>query len=67
MKYMLVMRGPTLNTTTEVENHSISVDDLPEDEILVFSILVVNSFGSISSNESTICKCDGIILLLCMT
>ena len=63
LKYILEVRGPStmLNIESfELEKPSISVDDLPEDAILAFTISVLNSFGSISSNETTICKCHSI-------
>ena len=44
----------------ELEKPSISVNNLTEDAILTFTILALNSFGSVSSNETIICKCHSI-------
>ena len=56
--YVLELRGSTSDDVRMLvsENTSITINDLYENSIYTYNILVMNSIGTFSSNKRTICK-----------
>ena len=54
--YVLDVEGPTTSSKLIVSGNVISVDNLLENEVYLFHIIVSNVVGNVSTNRTIICE-----------
>ena len=54
--YVLEVEGPTTPSKSTVSGNVISVDNLLENEVYSFHIIVSNAVGNVSTNRTIICE-----------
>ena len=54
--YVLEVEGPTTSSKSIVSGNVISVDNLMENEVYSFHIIVSNVVGNVSTNRTIICE-----------